>query len=1080
MRDDMDSTGERGANVPVEPGDRLRWSGQMVAVKAVLNNSPTGVDMIVETPERELRQTSMTLAEIAAARTPSNDGAGRPTQGLAALWALWMTWATPRIRSAVLATKPLKPFPHQDEAVFVHMLPQPRLRFLLADEPGTGKTAMTGMYITEGRRRGNVPGKVLVVPPAHLVSKWQNDLRRFFGVDAARITREVARDPHPLRPDIDVWVVSVDLFTHNPDARRKVTGPDASWSLTVFDEAHRLTPTSRYLGAAHQVSERTHHLLLLTATPHRGKEWYFRSLLNLLDPTAYPETDERSAQDSPPLRPGSMNFLRRMKEELVDAEGNRLFTDRFAETVAVNLVGGEYVCYEAVMAYVDEWYDDRSTLARSIYGKRAASSIYAAAETLGRRRQALASSQTGRVPPTSDLDFEQPRSSRFDDDEAWERAEDSVVQHLSRDRRAELAVLDGLLEQLHRWLDTGKAPAKWERVLDRLAAHDITPGPDGGQLLLFTEYTDTARWLVRWFDSAGYSTRILHGETSHDDRDQLQADFLDGKFQVLVSTDAGGEGIDLQSAHVMIDWDIPWSLVRLEQRAGRLHRIGQTNAVFIYHLVAPATREGRVQQKMLENLDAAGSALRGRIFDLLDATVERAGVDFPTLMAEAQVRQDNQLLLERIPSSESLIETAKQLAAEEDRLRSPANVEEAQRRFAQDRLEAVNPVLVEGLVRQLAAAADWSVGPGPADSIFTLSTSRQLPPMLGGGTTQRVAVAASALERARQAGSDVRQVTTLGPTEQAFADLLAWAHECFGQDLRRGFSATDAASLTDYTLFVFSAELDVSDGVRRTLRQLPFLVRYSGGKAFPVAWESVANLLPGTHAASRPEPGVAHEAQRAAQGHVLEEEVREGQRQADWVAKAREDLKEVERRYRRQIRHLDDQRRAEAWEQFTQDKLARLAALDDVGRVTASAVTMEGWIRVRGTARVDALGYDPDSETLAVQAVVDELRREGFDVDDRQTAGMGYDLYAHHPRTREQRLVEVKGQLEELGAVTLESHEWGQAMQRGPEYWLYVVVNCGTDPRVAVRLQDPAGQLGGPTLIERFQIPASRLRPFAQ
>lgn len=1076
----MEMAGQPSSAAPVEPGDRLYWSGQTVAVKAVLSTTASGADLIVETPERKLQQTSMTFAEIKAALTPSNDGNGRGSQGLAALWAMWMTWATPRIRSAVLATKPLDPFPHQDEAVFVHMLPQPRLRFLLADEPGTGKTAMTGMYLTEGRRRGNVPGKVVIIPPAHLVSKWQNDLRRFFGVDAGRITSEVARNPHPLRPDIDVWLVSVDLFTHNADARRKLTGPDASWSLVVFDEAHRLTPTSRYLGAAHQVAERTHHLLLLTATPHRGKEWYFRSLLNLLDPQVYPETDERSAADSPPLRPGSMNFLRRMKEELVDAEGNDLFTDRFAETVEVDLVGDEYNCYEAVMAYVDEWYDDRATLARSIYGKRAASSIYAAAETLRRRKVALSTSQVGTVPPVSNLDFEHPHSSRVDDDEAWERAEDSVVREVSRDRRGEVAALDAVLIQLDSWLSTGKAPAKWERVLDRLTAHDISPGPDGGQLLLFTEYTDTAKWLLRWFDQASYSTRILHGGTSHDDRDQLQADFLDGKFQVLVSTDAGGEGIDLQSANVMIDWDIPWSLVRLEQRAGRLHRIGQTKPVFIYHLVAPATREGRVQQKMLENLDAAGTALRGRIFDLLDATVERAGVDFTGLLAEAQQSGDNRVLLERIPSSETLIENAQQLADEEDRLRTPANVEDAQRRFAQDRLEAVNPVLVEGLIHRLADAGGWEVGPGPADRVLTLTSSAKLPPMLGGGTFHRVAVEAAALDRARQAGSDVREVTTLGPTEEAFGELLGWSHDTFGQDLRRGFSAADAASLTDYTLFAFSAELDVSDGVSRSLRQLPFLVRYSGGKAFPVAWESIANLTPADLRASRPEPGVLHEAQQVAGMHVQQEERREGERQTAWVAKARDDLAEVERRYRRQIRSLDDDRRTAAWEQFQHDKQARQVTLEDVGRVTASAVTFEGWVRIRGTARVDTLGYDPDSETLAVQSVVDELRREGFDVDDRQTAGVGYDLYARHPQTREQRLIEVKGQLEGLSSVMLESHEWGQAMQRGSEYWLYVVTHCGTTPRIAVRLRDPAGQLGGPTLIERFQIPASRLRTFAQ
>ena len=190
---------------------------------------------------------------------------------MAGLWGKWMEWATPRIRSAATATKPVKPFAHQDEAVFVHMLPQPRLRYLLADEPGTGKTIMSGMYIVEGQRRRTVQGKVLVVPPAHLVTKWLADLRRYFGIDAERLDSAAARNPRPLRDDVDVWVVSLDLLAHNPDVLRKVAGPRASWSLVIFDEAHRLTPTSQYLGAAKQVAEVTHHLLLSDGDAAQGQ-----------------------------------------------------------------------------------------------------------------------------------------------------------------------------------------------------------------------------------------------------------------------------------------------------------------------------------------------------------------------------------------------------------------------------------------------------------------------------------------------------------------------------------------------------------------------------------------------------------------------------------------------------------------------------------------------------------------------------------------------------------------------------------------------------------------------------------------
>ena len=207
----------------------------------------SGADLVIRRGDGTLVDAVLTRAELEQGSVPENDGQGDARKALGGLWARWMQHAIPRIRSAVLATRPLQPFAHQDEAVFTHMLPQPRLRFLLADEPGTGKTIMTGMYLAEGTRRGLIPGRAVIVVPAHLVEKWRRDLRRYFAIDARRLTPELARDPAELDPRYQVWVVSVDLFTYNPDVRRKVAGPRASWSLAVFDEAHRLTPTSQYL-----------------------------------------------------------------------------------------------------------------------------------------------------------------------------------------------------------------------------------------------------------------------------------------------------------------------------------------------------------------------------------------------------------------------------------------------------------------------------------------------------------------------------------------------------------------------------------------------------------------------------------------------------------------------------------------------------------------------------------------------------------------------------------------------------------------------------------------------------------------
>ena len=213
--------------------------------------------------------------------------------------------------------------------------------------------------------------------------------------------------------------------------------------------------------------------------------------------------------------------------------------------------------------------------------------------------------------------------------EARQDAERAVLQARSRDRRAELEAVTAFTGLVDRALQAKDDPAKWQAAREIMTAHDIAPGH--GQLLVFTEFTDTARWLATLFRSAGFSTEVLNGDVDLDAREDMQTRFLAGRFQVLVSTDAGGEGIDLQSAHVMVDWDIPWSLVRLEQRAERLHRIGQARDVHMYHLIALDTREGRVQQVMLDNLTSASRALNGRIYDLLDATVDRAGFNLAPL-----------------------------------------------------------------------------------------------------------------------------------------------------------------------------------------------------------------------------------------------------------------------------------------------------------------------------------------------------------------------------------------------------------------------------------------------------------------
>ena len=518
----------------------------------------------------------------------------------------------------------------------------------------------------------------------------------------------------------------------------------------------------------------------------------------------------------------------------------------------------------------------------------------------------------------------------------------------------------------------------------------------------------------------------------------------------------------------MIDWDIPWSLVRLEQRSGRLHRIGQTRDVSVYHLVAPQTREGRVQEVMLNNLTAAGQALGGRIFDLMDAAVFRTDFDYPAALSAAQraLGADTEIL-RRVPSAEVLTRRAREVIAEEDRLSTPVDAQAALDRFAEDRVQSINPVIVSGFVLQAATTFGWQYPDGgPFPGIRILRSPDPLPDSLGGGFERLIAADGHDLSKAKsELFGRAGEVLVLGPTEEPFRDLVASTFAATEADLVRGASAIDTASVTPYTLFAYYSDVETHDGLQRQRERTPILIRFSGDGAFEIQWPSVMNLRPSLDRAVQPPPAARVEANAAA--GAAGARIRAGAAETQHVVaeRGRRQLEESERRHRSWVRGLEAERRREALDRLARDVQARRGQLEEMEHVAASPPRLLGWVSVAAGTRSETLGYDPDSERAAIARVVNELEGLDWDVDDRQTAGLGYDLLARHQRTREQRLIEVKGQLAALQAVTLEQHEWAQAQQRGSEYWLYVVTHCGDKPRVELRLQDPAAVLAGPRAI---------------
>ena len=349
-----------------------------------------GWQLFVEEPTGGFQKVELTREQATACEILTQDGGGAATAVLAGLWTVWMGAATTGARSAALASSPLKPYAHQMNAVYGAMLPQPNLRFLLADEPGTGKTIMAGMYLREMQRLGFVR-RALVVAPAHLVTKWQADFERFFGGGLRRITAHTVRE-HALETDHDLWIVSLDLAAVNPAVQDAIRPDLAGWDAVVLDEAHRLTPTAAsYYQAGELLALNTPRVLFMTATPHRGKEWLFRALLHLVDPDVFPPVAARRRTHSrgetgsralPATHEGRPRRLRRGHTSSSRGDGQRTRLCRSTRPRATSTL-------KRSTSWTGTSRANAVPLGRMVYGKRAASSLYALAETLKRRRDGM-------------------------------------------------------------------------------------------------------------------------------------------------------------------------------------------------------------------------------------------------------------------------------------------------------------------------------------------------------------------------------------------------------------------------------------------------------------------------------------------------------------------------------------------------------------------------------------------------------------------------------------------------------------------------------------------------------------------
>jgi superfamily II DNA or RNA helicase len=1065
---EADHAFERGQRV------RVTYAGvpEYATVRFALpGDEPGSWDLILVDDEDRRHEVNLMPGDTGTVRPLVSDGHAASARVLAAMWTRWMDAAATNAESSAIASMPLKPYAHQTTAVYGAMLSQPRLRFLLSDEPGTGKTIMAGLYLREMQRKGLVR-RALIVCPANLATKWVDDFDRLLGGGLRQLTSTTVREDAVNSNDL--WVVSLELAAVNMAVQDAIRPDKAAWDLVVFDEAHRLTPTA---AGFHQVgrllAKNTPNALLMTATPHRGKEWLFRHLLHLVDPAIYPDPGSDPNVVLSALKPGPIHFLRRMKEDLVDYDGKtRLFKGRTAHNHSLPLSLLEYGYYQAALDMVEQFFPPAAQpLARMVYGKRAASSLHALAETLRRRSDHMGELSEAEAALMAETDYPADES---------EIDEAKVIHTGSTSTRVERTAIKDLVERIEATVaEPDWVPSKWQCFIEHcLAAHDIRPG-GGEQVVVFTEYADTAEWIAERLTLEGFTAQVYSGRQSKQARDEIRKAFMRGEFQAIVTTDAGNEGIDLQAAHVLVNYDIPWSLVRLEQRMGRIHRVGQTRDVYLYNLVSTNTREGDTLLRLLDNFVTAANELRGQMFDSLSAVAEITGIDYDRWLTDLygsdEAKRQNAIEAAKAVRAQQLARAARQVRDSERRLASQVDAVAALTLLQRDLFARINPAIVEAYLDRLAAAEVLTVAPTAAGVGFRqLSLAHgNLPKSLGSGRGTHIATSGDAVREAEQS-IDVGDTVVLGPGEQAFSDLIALAEHDLAQDLYQSGAAADPTSLTPYDLYVYEATMTESDG-RRSSAWASLIKVDDSGSGRAVRWETLANLVPTELPGTATHP--AREIRAAESANIVAAETVTAHRQvlSGWFAQARRDLMNLPLNLTNEIE--DRESRLALRRQLQAQTDARISQLEKLADVQLSTPRLVGRIRI--IAAADASRQDEiDSELVSMRHVQSLLTDEGWVVEDVHTEGRGYDLEAR--RSNRIRLIEVKGVLESAASdgIRMTGEEVLIATQHRRDYWLYVVERCSDGVgRFFGAYEDPAtlfaADMSGTAI---FRVPGSSLK----
>jgi superfamily II DNA or RNA helicase len=1041
----------------------------------------------------------------------------------------------------------VEPLPHQIAAVYEEMLRRQPLRYLLADDPGAGKTIMAGLFIRELMLRGDLE-RCLVVCPANLAEQWQDELLDKFRLNFAIVDRGMIESSAVNNPfsEKDLLIGRIDLLKTDDNMARLEA---AEWDLVVVDEAHKMsatffggevTYTARYrLGEL--LGKQARHLLLMTATPHRGKEEDFQLFLGLIDADRF-EGKYREGVHSV----DTSDIMRRMlKEELVDFEGRPLFPDRRAYTVNYELSDDEALLYEAVTKYVTQEMDRAEQLARedggerrktvvgfalTILQRRLASSPAAIHESLKRRMKRLEQrlEEAKQAKRVADVEEESPlfdvgvrgrvniEDLEDDLDEKPETEAQDIVDLATAARTVtelahEVESLRRLSDMAERVRDSGK-DRKWEQLGNVLHYPEMFDERGGRRkLVIFTEHRDTLNYLAgKIKDTLGQEAVVeIHGSLLRGARREAQARFLNHPdAKVLVATDAAGEGVNLQRAHLMVNYDLPWNPNRIEQRFGRIHRFGQKEVCHLWNLVAHQTREGAVYQRLFEKLEQERAALGGKVFDVLGRAFTE--VALRELMLEAihynTTEEAREWLTKKIDSkwdAEFLKGLIDDYALDATTMSSVhlLKIKEDMDRAEAKRLvpHFIASFFVEGFTRLGGVIRErekgrYEIRRVPADLRRRDRVIGHGEPLLG--SYERICFDKSEVD---VAGKPPAAFVAPGhPLLDTVIDILL---ERYRDLLRRGAVLIDDSDTSDGARVMFSVESDITDGRttregnRRVVsRQLDFIEVGADDKAVlagaaPYLDYRQATEQEMTVAAPFLQDGwLSRDLEEMARQHAIETVVgqhfeRARQQREELVRKT---MAAVKDRLTKEVQYWDHRaeelklqelagktprinsgnarRRAEDLEARLEVRMKELEQERDLSPlppvVTAGALV----IPARMLSPSAEPGRDGDAadnaarariEAVAMEAVLTSERREGRLPVDVSKQNRGWDIESRDPDEGHIRFIEVKGRYPDAVTVCVTKNEWLTSLNKRQDFYLAIVSVDGDKAVNVAMIPDP-------------------------